>query len=75
MTTKTKTKKARKLTKKQIDKLVERCYYDTCSGIQINIMDISKVFAAGRAAYAEGVTDPDELGARVRAFVETIRKN
>lgn len=39
---------------KQIDKQIEQIYYRRCSGVQINIMDIGKVFAAGRAAYAAG---------------------
>lgn len=58
----------------KIEKRIERIYYATCSGVQIGIMDIGKVFAAGRAAVAEGVDDT-VLGERIVAFVETIRKN
>lgn len=51
---------------------VEAAYYRTCGGVQINIMNIPKVFAAGEAAMAEGVDD-EELGRRIRAFVDGIR--
>ena len=57
-----------------MDKKVEQAYYKTCSGIQINILDISKVFAHGRKLIADGADD-DALESGVRAFVETIRKN
>jgi hypothetical protein len=52
-------------------KLIESTYYKTCSGIQIDIMDISKVFAEGHKALAEG----RDLATAIRTFVETIRKN
>jgi hypothetical protein len=68
------TKTAKKLTKKQIDKKVEQAYYASCSGIQISIMDIGKVFAAGRASFEAGADD-ETLKADIRAFVETIRHN
>lgn len=56
---------------KQLDAEVERIYYRNCSGIQIDVMDISKVFAVGRAALTNGL----DAEAAVVAFVETIRKN
>lgn len=70
----TRTRKSRKPTKKQIDARVERAYYDTCSGIQIDIMDIGKVFQAGRNAIKDGVDD-ETLRKVIRNFVESIRKN
>lgn len=69
---------ARKPTKKQLqkqaDKRVERLYYASCSGVQINIMDIGKVFRAGREAIALGGDDV-AVTAAIVAFVATIRKN
>lgn len=72
----------KKLSAKQIDKLVEQAYYARCSGIQINVMDIGKVFAVGRGAYAQGEQMKMGLAERkvyvadkVRDYVEVIRKN
>lgn len=42
------------LSKKALDKLIESLYYKHASGLQINIMDIGKVFKAGEKAYAAG---------------------
>lgn len=55
------------------DLRIQRAYTATCDRIPINIMDIGKVFKAGRQAIAEGVDD-ETLAHRVRAFVETIRQ-
>ena len=61
---------------KAADKRIERAYCATCDGIQIDIMDISKVFAHGKQALASDPNmDDAALGVAVRAFVETIRKN
>jgi len=59
---------------KAADKLVERLYGESCSGVQINIMDISKVFSVGRSAIAQGKTE-EETKTAIVAFVETIRCN
>jgi hypothetical protein len=60
--------------KKAMDRRIEQAYYRRCSGIQIDIMDIGKVFAAGRTALENGA---DEAGLEdaIVQFVETIRKN
>lgn len=60
--------------KNRIDKRVEQAYYATCSGIQIDMMDIQKVFNVGRECVRDGV-DEDMLRSTIRKFVETIRKN
>jgi hypothetical protein len=57
---------------KKIDKRVEMAYYATCCGIQIKIMDMGKVFSVGRDAVLAGASE-EELRAKVRAFVDTIK--
>ena len=71
---------ARTLGTKQIDSLISSIYYPNCSGIQIDILDIPKVFAVGRAAYkgASNWTPDAQRAAMTTAivdFVQTIRKN
>lgn len=56
------------------DKMIEAAYCRRCKGVQIGIMDISKVFKEGHKALAEGC-GPIELEERIVAFVETIRAN
>ena len=63
-------KKAEKLN----DERIERAFYRHCSNIQIDVMHLSKVFAVGRSAIANGADD-DALGAALLAFVNTIRRN
>lgn len=63
----------KKLTQKKIDDLVDASYRRSCSGVSINVMDISKVFKVGTAAVLEGKRDA-ELDKAVRAFVDTIAK-
>ncbi len=59
---------------KLMDREVEVAYYASCSGIQVDIMDIGKVFAKGRELIAAG-KHGEELQAGIRAFVDTIKKN
>lgn len=76
--------RAQKIVANRIEKRINAAYIATCSGIQINIMDISKVFrhgeqlldykvdAHGTISYDTSITD-EALAKGVRAFVETIR--
>lgn len=50
-----KTKAFKPLTGKKLDALISTLYHRTCSGIQINIMDIPKVFKVAVASYAHHV--------------------
>lgn len=56
---------------KALDREIDKLYRENCSGIQIDIFDIPKVFAEARKAKAEG---RDMKGAIV-SFVNSIRKN
>lgn len=63
-----------KRAKKLADKRIEAAYYRTCNGVQIDIMDISRVFKVGHYALSQGA-DEAGLETAIKAFVETIRKN
>lgn len=61
----------KKLTTKQIDKLIEAAYYRHGAGVEIDIFDISKIYKAGRKALAEG----RDLDLAIRAMIDICRKN
>jgi len=56
------------------DARIEKQYGLRCGGIQIDIMDISKVFREGQKAIDNGADDAT-LGQAIFDFVQTIRKN
>ncbi len=56
---------------KQLDAEITRLYTQNCSGIQIDMMDIPKVFAEAKKARAEGRDMKDAIV----SFVQKIRKN
>lgn len=58
-----------KLSKKKIEAQVSAIYYKNCSGIQIDIMDIGKIFAVGEASIIAG--DNEEV--TTRKIVEFVR--
>lgn len=58
------------------DKRIEQLYYDYCSGVEINIMDIGKVFKFGHDAIDRNPLINDlALAQAIIGFVQTIRKN
>jgi len=59
----------KKLTKNQERNLIDRVYNENCCNIQINMMDIGKIFAEGHKALAEG----RDLKTAIVEFVEKIR--
>jgi hypothetical protein len=59
---------------KLIDQRIDRAYGLACSGIQVDIMDLGKIFEVGKVAIARGEDDAC-LGATLLAYVNTIRKN
>ncbi len=66
-----KPKKPKKLGKKQLDKEIERLYKIHGQNIQINIMDIGKIFNAGRQAYETG----GDMEKAVQDAIAQLRKN
>lgn len=56
---------------KALDREIGALYTQNCSGIQIDIFDIAKVYAVAYAARAEG----RDLKTDIVDFVQTIRKN
>jgi hypothetical protein len=60
-----------KAEKKRIDSRISRVYSQSCHGIQIPIMEMSKIFKIGLDAVAAGADD-DELGRRMRAYVDQV---
>lgn len=56
---------------KALDDMIDAIYRKNCNGIQINMMDISKVFEEGRRAFRAN----EDVEKAVVAFVQTIRKN
>jgi hypothetical protein len=64
----------KKLSKKAVERKVSELYAQSCSGIQVSIFDLGKIMKVGEASVLAG--DSDELvKSKLRAFVETIRKN
>ncbi len=59
---------------KALDVRIERLYSQSCSGVQIPMMAIPKVFSVAKAAAATGADD-EAVKAAIVAFVETIRVN
>jgi hypothetical protein len=46
-----KNKTLKRLTPKKLDSLINDLYTSNCSGVQIPLLDITRVFRAGRDAY------------------------
>ena len=62
------TKKQKKLN----DARISRVYGQRCSGVQIGIMDIGKVFKVAEEAIAAGMGD-EALGNVIAAYVDTLK--
>ena len=54
----------------QIDRQIEQLYYRHCSGTTINVLDIGKVFAAGRTAALAG----QDIAAAIISTVDALAK-
>ncbi len=69
-----KVSRAQKAAAKALDARIQRAYGLACSGIQINLLDIPKVYAEGRKAIEAGADDA-ALQEAIKAFVAKIRQN
>ncbi len=56
---------------KERDKLIERTYYKYGYGVQINVMDIPKIFKVGRVALETGA----DLDAAIQSAIVQLRQN
>ena len=56
---------------RKLDRQIEQIFYATSSGVQIPMLDIPKIFAAGRAAAAAGT----DIQTAVVAAVAAVRVN
>lgn len=56
---------------KALDREIDQLYRESCSGIQINIMDIPSVFRVAKEARAQG----KDMREAIVNFVQSIRKN
>jgi hypothetical protein len=61
--------RAEKIAHNKAEKLIDKVYNENCANIQINVMDIGKIFKVGHAALAAG----KDLKTAIVEFVETIR--
>jgi hypothetical protein len=65
---------SKKAAAKAISARIEKAYGLACAGVQVNLLDISKIFEAGRKAIESGADDA-ALQEAIKAFVATIRQN
>lgn len=73
--TKTAAPKApKKLTGKKLAEAISKAYYKQGNGVQINIMDITKIFDAGKAAYEGGATVEEAEKALEEAMIASVAK-
>lgn len=63
--------RAEKIAAKKLDTEISKLYHESCNGIQINMMDIPKVFEAAKKARTEG----RDMKEAIVSFVQSIRKN
>lgn len=66
-------KAPKKLKGKALDREIERVYKQYGQGVQIGIMDIPKIFRAGREAYETG--GAEALAVAIQDAVARLRKN
>jgi len=70
----TTTRRRANTAKAKQDHRIEQIYYQHCAGVQISLLDIGSIFAAGRAALAAG-GDEAAVTAAILARVQEVRVN
>lgn len=60
--------------KNPADKIIDTIYRKNCSNIEVNILDIGKIFDVGRKSFAAGDNE-QVMTQKIVDFVKTIRKN
>ncbi len=58
----------KRLKGKSLDREIERLYYEVGQNVQVNIMDIEKIFKAGRNAYETGADMRTAVKAAVQKY-------
>lgn len=61
--------------KKKAERMVDAIYNRIGNGVQINIMDIGKIFAAGEAAYEKHDGNVDFVQTAVEQAIKVLRLN
>ncbi len=56
---------------KALDREINKLYRENCANIQINIMDIPRIFKVAKEARAQG----KDMKEAIVTFVQSIRKN
>ncbi len=56
---------------KALDREIDKLYRENCANIQINIMDIPRIFQVAKEARAQG----KDMKEAIVTFVNSIRKN
>lgn len=64
-------KKKKKLSKKALEREIEKVFNRVGHGVQIGIMDLGSIFKAGEKAYAAG----EDMERAIKAAIEKVRKN
>jgi hypothetical protein len=63
--------RSEKIAANKLDKEISKLYRENCNGMQINMLDIPRIFEAAKKAHSEG----KDMKEAIVSFVESIKKN
>jgi len=69
----TKPTRSETIAKNRAEKRIDAAYRKRCCNIQVDVMDIGKVFKLGHELIAQGADD-EALAAGIHTYVQTIAK-